>query len=101
MGALLDAPRVLGRRRHISDRNAFSQKIVDFVVQDRASGRILALIEIDDHTHVPAHDRARDAMTSAAGYRTIRISALTRPHHDAVRSAVAVLLPASRAPVAA
>lgn len=102
MGALLDAPRILGRQRHIADRNALSQKIVDFVVQDRANGGILALIEVDDYTHVPARDRARDAMTARAGYRTIRISALTRPYPDAVRGAVADLLPAAAAaPVAA
>ena len=43
MGALLQVPRRLGRRPSYADRNSFSQKIVDFVVQDRNSGAIVAV----------------------------------------------------------
>ncbi|WJM30032.1 DUF2726 domain-containing protein (plasmid) [Novosphingobium resinovorum] len=64
MGALLKAPTNPLRKSRHSDRNAFSQKIVDFVAQDRATGAILALIEVDDYSHNAARDRARDAMTS-------------------------------------
>ena len=53
--------------------NTFSQKIVDFVIEDRASGAILALVELDDRSHNAFRDRLRDAMTASAGYRTIRL----------------------------
>ena len=39
MGALLKVPRVRGRRTTPADRNAFSQKIVDFVVEDPTTGK--------------------------------------------------------------
>ncbi len=98
MGALLQAPGSPLRRRRLSDRNAFSQKIVDFVAQDRSTGAIIALIEVDDWSHVLERDLARDAMTGRAGYRTIRIPAQARPTFGDVRAAVAPLFP-SPAPV--
>lgn len=84
MGALLAAPRRPGGKFDPADRNAFSQKIVDFVVQDPTTGRVVALIEVDDATHKVARDRLRDAMTGAAGYRTFRIPASARPTIPAV-----------------
>jgi hypothetical protein len=92
MGALLDAPKVTGKARHASDRNAFSQKIVDFVMQDRRTGAIVALIEIDDSSHRPDRDRARDIMTAGAGYRTVRIGRSVQPNFNEVRAAVGVIL---------
>ncbi|EZP51336.1 DUF2726 domain-containing protein [Sphingomonas sp. RIT328] len=94
MGALLEAPRVAGRKRRPADRNAFAQKIVDFVAQDRTTGAILALIEVDDRSHKAARDLARDAMTSKAGYRTVRIPAGTKPTLAAVEAVFAAALPA-------
>lgn len=92
MGALLDAPKVMGKPRHPSDRNAFSQKIVDFVMQDRRTGAIVALIEIDDSSHRPDRDRARDTITTGAGYRTVRIGRSVQPNFNEVRIAVAGLI---------
>lgn len=79
MGALLTVPRQIGRRSTPADRNAFSQKIVDFVVFDPTTGKIVALVELDDRTHDAGKDRTRDAMTARAGYQTIRIPAAARP----------------------
>ncbi|WP_230463514.1 DUF2726 domain-containing protein [Sphingobium sp. Cam5-1] len=84
MGALLKAPASIGRRATSADRNAFSQKIVDFVVQDPTTGRVVALIEVDDGSHNAARDRIRDTMTGAAGYRPFRIPASVRPTIPAV-----------------
>ena len=84
MGALLKAPARSGRRSSPADRNAFSQKIIDFVVQDPTTGKVVALIEVDDGSHSAARDRIRDAMTSGAGYRTFRIPASARPTIPAV-----------------
>ncbi|MDX3910963.1 MAG: DUF2726 domain-containing protein [Sphingobium sp.] len=79
MGALLKASASAGRRSNPADRNAFSQKIVDFVVEDPTTGKVVALVEVDDHTHSRAKDRLRDAMTAKAGYRTVRIPPSARP----------------------
>lgn len=79
MGALLAAPRRPGKRFNPADRNAFSQKIVDFVIVDPTIGEVVALVELDDRSHNVSKDRVRDAMTARAGYKTIRIPASARP----------------------
>lgn len=88
MGALLTVPKRLGRRSTPADRNAFSQKIVDFVIFDQTTGKIVALVELDDRTHDAQKDRTRDAMTAHAGYQTIRIPASARPTVPAALAAV-------------
>lgn len=75
MGALLQPKGSFNRRDAHKVRNRFSQKIVDFVIEDRATGGILALVELDDRSHDALRDRQRDAMTASAGYRTIRLAA--------------------------
>jgi very-short-patch-repair endonuclease len=97
MGALLQVPNNPLRKRRLSDRNAFSQKIVDFVAQDRATGAILALIEVDDRSHHADRDRVRDEMTGYAGYRTVRIPGRVQPNYHDVVAIVGHL----RAPIAA
>lgn len=84
MGAILAPRGGLDRSRATSVRNRFSSKRVDFLLEDRASGRILALVELDDRTHDRAADAQRDRMTARAGYRTIRLPA-GRHTHQTVR----------------
>jgi very-short-patch-repair endonuclease len=79
MGALLEPRRSLfgqDRRRVFF---SFAAKRIDFVLEDRRSGKIMALIELDDFTHDAAADRHRDRLTAAAGYLTIRLPAHDRP----------------------
>jgi hypothetical protein len=95
MGALLAAPHRPGRRPNPGDRNAFSQKIVDFVVVDPTVGKVIALIELDDRSHDATKDRKRDTMTARAGYRTIRIPASARPTIPTALAAVGHLRVAS------
>lgn len=76
------------RSAHRAVRNRFSQKIVDFVVEDRRTGEILALIELDDRTHDAMRDGRRDSMTRAAGYTTIRWHSRNRPHDEEIRRRV-------------
>lgn len=99
MGALLRVPQSPMRKSKISDRNAFSQKIVDFVVQDRATGSIVALIEVDDWSHNPFKDRVRDEMTDYAGYRTIRVPGSVQPNFNDVMPIVAPLRPLPAQPI--
>jgi hypothetical protein len=91
MGALLKVPARSGRRSSPADRNAFSQKIVDFVVQDPTTGKVIALIEVDDWSHRAAKNRHRDTMTAGAGYRTFRIPASAQPTIPAVLRVVGPL----------
>lgn len=88
MGALLDAGE-RDRRRAYATRNRFSRKIVDYVVVTRDTAEVVALVELDDHTHRPPNDAKRDAMTAAAGYETIRIPGRPRPTAASVHAAVA------------
>lgn len=93
MGALMKPARIEGRRSTPAERNRFSQKIIDFVVQSRQTGDVVALIEVDDRSHRASADEARDAMTAQAGYRTIRIPANVRPVAGEVEARLDWLLP--------
>lgn len=73
MGALVQPAKNLSRSDHYRERGKFSQKIVDFVVEDRASGKVVVLIELDDRTHQADRDGKRDQITAIAGYKTIRL----------------------------
>jgi len=68
MGALLVA-------KNGENRNKFAQKIVDFVVTDRAFN-VLAIIELDDSSHKGREksDAMRDDMLKSAGYTVLRYS---------------------------
>lgn len=88
MGALLRSAPGLDRRSMFAARGRFSQKIVDFVLQDRVSGEVVALVELDDFTHKIDKDLARDDLTAAGGYHTIRFPANLRPDYQQVRRVV-------------
>jgi hypothetical protein len=62
-----------------SVRARFDRKIADFVICERGSLKIVALIELDDRTHNASGDRQRDAITKAAGYRTFRFESKRKP----------------------
>jgi hypothetical protein len=99
MGAVLDpaVPRSDGKA-YISIRGMFAQKIIDFVAQDKRSGDIVAIIELDDRTHNEAKDAKRDAMLTSAGYRSIRWNSKAKPDASAIRAALFPPLPAVASP---
>ena len=78
MAAILTTKSGLDKKARASMRNRFDRKIIDFVVENRSNGDIVLLVELDDKTHNAAKDATRDAMTGAAGYRTVRIPPRTR-----------------------
>jgi hypothetical protein len=98
MGALLDpaVPRSHGKA-YYRLRGMFSQKIVDFVVQRRSDGGIVAIIELDDRTHDPAKDARRDSMLASAGYKVVRWHSKAKPDAAAIRAALLPLPVASSA----
>lgn len=69
----------LSRKAQWSLRARFDRKIADFVVCERGTFNVLALVELDDRTHAATADRQRDAITKAAGYRTIRFQSKNKP----------------------
>lgn len=73
LGALLQPARWLPQGASRRARYGYASKIVDFVFEDRSSGEVLGLVEIDDRSHDRRADRARDRLTARAGYRTIRL----------------------------
>jgi hypothetical protein len=60
-------------------RRNFDRKIADFVVCERGSLKVVALIELDDRTHNACADRQRDAITKAVGYQTFRFQSKRKP----------------------
>lgn len=69
----------LSRKAQWAVRAKFDRKIADFVICDRETLKIVALVELDDRTHDPKTDRQRDAITNAAGYKTIRYQSRQKP----------------------
>ena len=85
MNALIQTKAGLDNKRNTSWRNKFDRKVVDFVMEERGSGDIYALVELDDRTHNLEKDRKRDTLTQAAGYRTVRIPPRTKLTEQALR----------------
>jgi hypothetical protein len=89
MGAVLDpATHRSDRRAYFRQRGMFSQKIIDFVVQRRDDGSIVAIIELDDRTHDSAKDARRDAMLASAGHKITRWNSKAKPDDAAIRAAL-------------
>jgi len=85
MGALLAPKKGLNKSQSTTIRNRFSSKRVDYVVEDRATGRIIMLIELDDRYHNAKADAQRDRMTATAGYSTLRLPGDEKPSAESVR----------------
>jgi Protein of unknown function (DUF2726) len=77
--ALLTDDGRLSAKARWSVRAKFDRKIADFVICERGSLKVVALIELDDRTHSSSSDRKRDAITKAAGYQTIRFQSKQKP----------------------
>lgn len=88
MGAIMQPAQGMDRRSATITRNRFSSKRVDFLAEDRATGAIIAIIELDDWSHNAANDKWRDGMTRRAGYRTIRLPANERATAQSVRERI-------------
>ena len=88
MCALIAPERWLGRNDALWTHRLYAQKIVDYVLKDICTGEIVALVELDDWTHGRRRDAARDILTAAAGYQTIRLPAWQRPTLASVRETI-------------
>jgi hypothetical protein len=83
----------LSRNAQWTLRAKFDRKIADFVICERGTLRVMAVVELDDRTHDARADRQRDAITRAAGYQTIRYQSRQKPSE----SEIAALFQHSRA----
>lgn len=75
---LTDDGKVYGNARW-NVRARFDRKIADFVICDRRTLAVVALVELDDRTHTASADRQRDAITKAGGYQTLRFQSRHKP----------------------
>jgi hypothetical protein len=81
--------------RYAAESGRIGAKHCDFLICERQSFAIIAIIELDDRSHDPDKDARRDAMTAAAGYPTLRYESRRRPSPQEIRQA---LLPLRRPP---
>jgi very-short-patch-repair endonuclease len=98
MSALIAPARALSPKERLWTHRRYGQKVVDFVLQDRMTGQVLVLVELDDWTHNWAKDHARDRITSAGGYQTIRMPANQQPTRASIAAALAPVVGARAIP---
>jgi hypothetical protein len=89
MGALLTPAVPRNSANYLRIRGTFAQKYVDFVICDPKTMAVVALVELDDVTHIAAKDAKRDAMLQEAGYRVLRWHSRNKPMENEIRLAVA------------
>jgi len=77
--ALVSVDERLSARQRFDVRRRFGWKCADFVICQRGTLTVLAVIELDDRTHRASADRKRDATLAAAGYRTLRFLSTRKP----------------------
>jgi hypothetical protein len=88
MSALIAPARTLSPKDKLWTHRRYGQKVVDFVLQDRVSGQVVALIELDDRTHNWMKDHVRDRITASGGYPTVRLTGRSWPTRASVAAAV-------------
>jgi hypothetical protein len=86
MSALLE-PASGDKAKAHGDRLRIAQQRVDYVVATRG-GEVVAVVELDDRTHVRAKDQLRDARLAQGAIRTVRFESRHKPRVDAIRAAV-------------
>lgn len=100
MGALLKPVDGLSRQDWWSTYGRFSQKVVDFVIVEITTGNVVAVVELDDHSHDRTKDAARDALLGRGGYLVVRFAGGGRISPADVRARFAQGLELDRLPVA-
>lgn len=77
MHALIEPTSTNGKTRLMHFRR-ISQKVVDYAIFD-AQWALVAVIELDDRTHVASRDAIRDGFMGSAGIRTLRYQSRSKP----------------------
>lgn len=99
MSALLDPAG--DRKEAHADRLRIAQQRTDYVVCNRRC-EVVAVVELDDRTHVQSKDEVRDGRLAQGGYRTVRFQSRQKPPAAAIRAAILPhLAPVAPAPAPA
>lgn len=75
------------RKGRTSNFGRARQKVADFIICNKDFS-IFVIVEIDDKTHIKEKDEARDRITKAAGFRTLRVLANEIPTAIEFRTAM-------------
>lgn len=86
MSALLEAYGSTEKQTHIN-RLKIAQQRIDYVVCD-GKCQVIAVIELDDKTHIPSKDKIRDDRLMQAGIKTIRFQSNRKPTKNEIRNNV-------------
>lgn len=88
MGALMDPSPQFEHLRY-----KYASKIVDYVICQKGTKEVVALVELDDRTHDVKKDAdaARDMLTASAGYKTLRWDSRRKPSVTQIRNQVLAL----------
>ena len=87
MSALVDIAeqQKRGKYKHVNMAKISTQRL-DFVLFDKANGKVACVIELDDHTHDSVEQRdkdaERDAILTNSGYKVLRFDARRMPVVD-------------------
>lgn len=79
VNAILQVSKNVKKARRFGIRNRFSQLHVDYLICEKNTLAVMAVIELDDRTHKAAKDAARDRMLETGGYRVIRFASKRKP----------------------
>lgn len=79
MSAIIEPRRDQRDGEYMRLRAKFAQKYVDFLVCEPKTLRVIAIVELDDVTHDPVKDAARDEMLEGAGYTVVRWHSRRKP----------------------
>ena len=95
------APHYKGKE-YMSAFNSISSKHVDFVLCERVTYRIDAILELDDKSHTLAKREKRDAFLDKvlpdAGIPVVHFKASAHYDHQQIREAITTVLPQSEQP---
>ena len=69
----------LSQKHQFTIRRRYGWKIADFMICKPDTFAVLAIVELDDRTHVASADCKRDAIMNAAGYQTLRFQSKHKP----------------------
>jgi hypothetical protein len=95
MHALIE-PTSTNSQARLVDFRRISQKVVDYTIFD-AKWAIVAIIELDDRTHVAGRDAIRDGFTGAAGIRTVRYQSRSKPAESQITADISAIRTAAAA----
>lgn len=86
-----------GSKQFWAELAKIGSKHCDFLVCAPSTYEVIAIIELDDRSHDSKKDAERDAMTRAAGFKTLRFESRRKPRPEEIHAAVMGLLSAPRA----